>query len=177
MKRIGLNFDEFVELRFRPPAGMDCAGPGAEPAGNPPEQMFPMTVTVASDHLRLRGYACRPAMLEMLMESETISPAKPDAWAQADVEAAAQYFERCDILTPYTAMCQTLGCTYADFLRSLREAAERESVRYGRRVPQIDQYFVMHRVPPRGGADGHPAIISFTLADDIRERLERGEDV
>jgi hypothetical protein len=28
------------------------------------------------------------------------------------------------IYVPYAAMCQTLGCTYADFLRPLREAAE-----------------------------------------------------
>jgi hypothetical protein len=66
----------------------------------------------------------------------------------------------------------------------LREAAERESKAYRRNLPADDQYFVMHRVPPRGvtGPDGdlieiRPAVISFTLADDIRERIERGEDV
>jgi hypothetical protein len=41
-------------------------------------------------------------------------------------------------------------------------------------VPDDDQYFVMHRVPPR---DVNPAVISFTLCDDIRERLERGEEI
>ncbi|MEX2389882.1 MAG: hypothetical protein WD534_18545, partial [Phycisphaeraceae bacterium] len=95
-------------------------------------------------------------------------------WSQADVDAAAEHFEDCDMFTPYAAMCQTLGCRYVDFLRPLREAAEAESARYGRRVPDDDQYFVMHRVPPRGDS---PAILSFTLCDDIQERLERGEEV
>ena len=93
------------------------------------------------------------------------------------MDAAARHFEDCDLLTPYAAMCQTLGCRYVDFLRPLREAADRESARYGRVIPDDDQYFVMHRIPPRGGDAAHDAIISFTLCDDIRERLERGEEV
>ena len=64
-----------------------------------------------------------------------------------------------------------------DLLRPLREAADRESARYGRVIPDDDQYFVVHRVPPRGGDGGHDAILSFTLCDDIRERIERGEEV
>jgi hypothetical protein len=123
-------------------------------------------------------------MLEMLIENGVVTPAGPDAWSQADVDAAAEHFEDCQIFVPYAMMCVALGCRYADFLRPLREAAERESARYGRRVPEDDQYFVMHRVPPRGvtGSDGRlvdvkPAVISFTLCDDIRERLERGEEV
>ena len=32
-------------------------------------------------------------------------------------------------------------------------------------------------IAPRGGDDGHAAIISFTLCDDIRERIEHGEEV
>lgn len=175
MDRIGLTFEEYVDLRLKPPAGADRAF--QEAAEMQRDQMFPMALAAASTHLRSRGYDCRPAMLEMLVENGVVAPAKPDAWAQADVDAAAEHFEDCQIFVPYAAMCQALGCRYADFLRPLREAAERESARYDRRVPQDDQYFVMHRVPPRGGADGHPAIISFTLADDIRERLERGEEV
>lgn len=87
---------------------------------------------------------------------------------------AADYFEDAEIFTPYAAMCQALGCGYADFLRALNEAAERESQKYGRRIPADDQYFVMHRVPPR---DDRPAVITFTLCDDVRERLERGQGV
>lgn len=98
-------------------------------------------------------------MLEVLIHNKVVTPSSPDAWSQADVDAAAAHFEECDILTPYAAMCQTLGCRYADFLRPLREAAERESAKYGRQVPADDQYYIMHRVPPRGGDDGHPAII------------------
>lgn len=80
------------------------------------------------------------------------------------------------MFTPYAAMCQALGCRYADFLKPLRDAADRESAKYGRRIPDDDQ-FVMHRMPPRGGEGAHDAIISFTLCDDIRDRIERGEEV
>lgn len=138
------------------------------------EQMFPMNIAQASNHLRSRGYDCRPEMLELLIQNEVVTPANQNAWSQADVDAAAEHFEQCDMFTPYASMCQTLGCRYADFVRPLREAAERESAKYGRQVPADDQYFVMHRQPPRGDA---PTILTFTLADDIRERLERGEEV
>ena len=81
-------------------------------------------------------------------------------------------------------MCQALGCSYADFLRPLREASEHASQEYGRHVPRSDQYFVMHRIPPRAMSDESgavvgtaPSIISFTLCDDVRERLECGEEV
>jgi hypothetical protein len=181
MTRIGLTFDEYVDLRLKPLAGADQAFVRAAEAQQ--DGLFPMNLATASNHLRSRGYDCRPAMLEVLVREGVVTPASADAWSQADVDAAADHFEDCDMLTPYSAMCQTLGCRYADFQRALREAAERESAKYGRRVPDDDQYFVMHRVPPRGvtGADGKvtvkPSVITFSLSDDIRERLERGEEV
>ena len=171
----GLTFDEYVNLKVKPRAGADRAF--HEAADMERERLFPMTLVAASSHLRSRGYDSRPEMLDLLIRNEVVTPAAPDAWSQPDVEAAAEHFEQCEILTPYAAMCLTLGCRCADFLRPLREAADRESARYGRRVPDDDQYFVMHRQPPRGGEGGHDAIISFTLCDDIRERLERGEEV
>ena len=70
------------------------------------------------------------------------------------------------------------------FLRPLREAAERESKAYGWCVPENDQYFVMHWVPPRGQTDDEGNLagielsqLSFTLCDDIKERLDRGIEV
>jgi len=180
--RIGLTFDEYADLRLRPPTDADPAFRTA--AEMEREQLFPMSRASASGHLRTRGYDCRPPMLDVLVRNGVVAPADPDAWSQADVDAAAEHFEQCQIFTPYAAMCQTLGCRYADFERALREAAERESKRYGRQVPADDQYFVMHRVPPRGetNASGDlvelkPAVISFTLCDDIKERIERGEEV
>jgi len=120
----------------------------------------------------------------LLIEFEEVTLAEPDVWTPADVEFAASHFENCELFAPYTEMCITLGCRYVDFLRALRAAAERESRKYGRHVAACDQYFVMHRFPPRmvpessdNLADIKPAIISFTLADDVRERLERGEEV
>lgn len=154
MQRIGLTFGEVVELKTR--------------------HLLQMTLAAACGQLQARGYDCRPAMLELLIENDVVKPAGPDAWSQADVDAAAAHFEDCDLFTPYAAMCQALGCRYADFVKPLRDAAARESVKYGRQIPADDQYFVMHRQPLRGDT---PAIISFTLCDDIRERLERGESV
>jgi len=170
--RIGLTFGEYVELSLMPLAGADAAFRQA--AEMERETLFPMTTAQAAEHLRSRGYECKPQMLELLVENGVVRPSQPDAWTQADVDAAADYLEDAEIFTPYAAMCQTLGCGYADFLRALREAAERESQKYGRRIPADDQYFVMHRVPPR---DDRPAVISFTLCEDIRERLERGQEV
>ena len=177
MQRIGLTFAEYVMLTLRPRVGSDPAF--WQPAELEAE-MFPMPLVVASNHLRSRGYDCRPEMLELLVRNKVVTPAGADAWTLANVEAAAEHFEDCELYTPYAAMCQTMGCSYAGFLRPLREAAERESAKYGRMVLASDQYFVMHRVPPRGGDethDAHDAIITFTLCDDIRERLERGEEV
>jgi hypothetical protein len=172
MDRIGLSFDEFVELELTPRAGADAAM--FEAAELERQEMFPMKLVEVNTHLRSRGYDCRPMMLQMLIKNKVVKPADPDAWTPEDVEAAATHFEACDIHTPYALMCKTLGCTYAGYLRPLREAAVRESAKFGRRIPNDDQYFVMHRQPPR---ENTPAIITFTLSGDVQERIERGEEV
>ncbi len=168
----GLTFDEYVELKLKPYAGADhCFHEAAEQMR---DSMFPMPTVSASNHLRTRGYDCRPEMLDVLVKNGVVKLAEPETWTQEHVDAAADYFEDCSFFVPYAMMCVALGCDYAHFLRPLREAAERESQKYRRRLPEDDQYYVMHRVPPRGD---QAAVISFTLADDIRERLERGEEV
>lgn len=58
--RIGLTFDEYADLRLRPPAEADPAFEAA--AEMEREQLFPMTPEAASSHLRTRGYDCRPPM-------------------------------------------------------------------------------------------------------------------
>ena len=155
--RIGLTFDEYYELNLKPPVGADRAFQQA--AKMERDEMFPMPTSAASHHLRSRGYDCRPAMLDVLTKNGVVKLAKPDVWTQADVDAAADHFEECEIFVPYAAMCQTLGCSYADFKRPLREASERESQEYGRHIPADDQMFVMHRMPPRGDM---PSVLSFT---------------
>lgn len=182
MQTTGLTFEEYVDLQLRPPAYADKVFHRAAETSR--ERMFPMDQVDVSSHLRTRGYDCRPVMIDSLVRSGAVKPADPNAWTREDVDAAAEHFENAQLFTPYAAMCVALGCRYADFLRPLREAAERETKKYGRRVPDDDQYFVMHRFPPRGltGPNGElaeikPAVISFTLCDDIRERLERGEGV
>lgn len=143
----GLTFDESIKLTAMPLAGADPVFVQAVEEDR--ERMFPMKLVVAANHLRSRGYDCRPASLELLIRNGIVTPADADAWSQADVDAAA----------------------------------ERKSRKYGRRVRDDDQLFVMHRTPPRGvtGDDGSfqikPAVITFTLCDDIRVRLERGEEV
>lgn len=178
----GLSFQEFVELKLKPPAGADRAF--FEAAEQERDEMFPMRLVSAANHLRSPGYDCKPATLELLLEDGVVTPAAPDAWTQADVDAVASHLEDCGVLVPYAIACEALGCSYADFLRALRDAAERESLKYGRHVPADDQLFVLHRIPPRGvtGADGNlvevkSATISFSLMDDVRERLERGKEV
>ena len=182
MESVGLTFDEYLELKLRRRAGTILAG--FELPEDSPNDMFPMAVTVASSHLRTRGYDSHPAILDGLILNRIVNPSDRDVWTQADVDAAADHLEECEIFTPYAAMCQVLGCRYADYLRALREAADRESAKYGGRVRDDDQLFVLHRVPPRGVVDDEgqlvdikPADISFTLCEDIRERLERGEVV
>lgn len=172
MTRIGLTFDEHFDLRVKPRTGADPAF--HEAAQDERDRMFPMATVTASHHLRSRGYDCRPAILDALVRQGVVTPSQPDAWTEADVEAAALHLEDAGLYTPYSAMCLALGCRYADFLRPLREAAERESAKYDRPVQPDDQLFVMHRVPSR---ENTPAVISFTLCDDIRERLERGEEI
>lgn len=175
MTRIGLTLDEHFDLRVKPRAGADPAfHEAAQAAQAERDRMFPMATATASHHLRSRGYDCRPAILDALVRQGVVQPSQPDAWTQADVDAAADHLEDAGIFTPYAAMCTALGCRYADFLRPLCEAAERESAKYGRPVRPDDQLFTMHRVPPR---EDSPAVISFTLCDDIRERLERGEEI
>jgi hypothetical protein len=180
--RIGLTFDEYVDLKVRPHSVADHVS--HEAAEEESGQLFPMRTAAAATHLRSRGYDVRPSMLDLLVEDGVVKLAKKDVWSEQDIERAAEHFEDCDVFTPYAAMCQALGCRYAGFLRPLREAADEAARKYGRHVPNDDQYFVMHRVPPRGkfDADGNmvgttSSVISFTLCDDIRERLERGEEV
>ncbi len=119
--RIGLTFDEYVELRLKPPAGEDRAFHQA--AQEESQRMFPMTTVQAASHLRSRGYDVRPPMLDLLVEDGVIKLAQPDVWTQADV-VAADHFEQAGVFVPYAEMCRALGCSYAGFLRPLRQAAE-----------------------------------------------------
>ncbi len=180
--RIGLTFEEYADLRLTAPEGVDEAFHRAVEMER--EETFPMSARSASSHLRSRGYDCKQAMLDVLVTNGVVTLSEPGVWTQTDVDTAAEYFEDCEFYVPYATMCQTLGCRYVDFLRPLREASECASLKYGRHVPESDQYFVMHRVPPRGVTDDNGELvdvtsstISFTLCDDVRERLELGEEV
>lgn len=162
---IGMTWDEFRELRAK-------------------DEPFPMTRKRACEHLRTRGYDCRPEALDLLAENGVVAPSSRESWTPNDINRVATYYEHAELLTPYAAMCQALGCSYADFVRALREAARLASEHYSRYVPASDQYFVMHRVPARCVTDENdrivriqPSVISFTLCDDVRGRLELGEDV
>lgn len=179
--KIGLSYAEVVELVLTPTGSEEAFRQAVDMQL---ESMFPMTTASAAGHLRSRGYDVYRQSLELLVENGVVKPTQPDAWSESDIDAAAEHFEQAQILVPYAAACIVLGCSYADFLRPLREAAEEASRKYCRPVRPDDQLFTMHREPPRGVTDDagrlvdiRPARISFTLCDDIRERLERGEEV
>ena len=169
---IGLTFEEYVELKLMPPKPADRAFVTA--AEHMREEAFPMSLSQAAWHVRTRGYDCRPQSLELLVKQQTIEPADVDAWTRTDVDAVCDYFEQHGLYVPYAEACRVFGFSYVSFLRALKDAAERETAEYGIQVRADDQLFVMHREPPRDDKEG---VITFTLCDDIRERLERGEGV
>src|SRR5262245_15465057 len=111
----GLTIEEFVELKLKPPVGADRAFFDA--ADQERDEMFPMHLVSVANHLRSRGYDCKPAMLEILVEDGVATPTARDAWTQVDVDGVAEHLEDCGLLVPYAAMCETLGCRYGDFLR------------------------------------------------------------
>lgn len=173
-----LTSDEYVELRLMPRAGADPAF--REAAELERDEMLSMSTGVASNHLCSRGYDSRQESLELLIENGAVRLEAADSLIVADVETAADYFDEAGLLAPFAAMCDVLGSAYADFLRSLRETANRESQECGQRIPADDQYFVAHRVPAWRATDNagnlvriDPAVISLTLCDDAREPLER----
>jgi hypothetical protein len=49
-------------------------------------------------------------MLDVLVKNGVVKLAEPDSWTQADVDAAADYFEDCSFFVPYAMMCVALGC-------------------------------------------------------------------
>ena len=140
---LGLTFAEFVEFERKPLVRSD----------------HPLTLAEAAEHIRRRGYDCRPQSLCLLVEGKLIEPADC-LWTKEKIEAACDFFETQRFFTPYVEMCRVLGCRYRTFLKALRDAAKCESHKYGVRVLEDDQLFVMHRIPAR---DGNEAIVSFTL--------------
>ncbi|MDW8265307.1 MAG: hypothetical protein RMJ52_08235 [Gemmataceae bacterium] len=96
--RIGLTFDEYVDLKWW--AGLEGVGflkkePGKPPVFEPLEdnapaefQLFPMSTGQASGHLRSRGYDSRPEMLEVLVNNGIVKLSQPDVWTLAEVNAA-----------------------------------------------------------------------------------------
>lgn len=106
----GLTFDEYIELTAMPLAGADPVF--VQGVEEEREQMFPMKLVDAANHLRSRGYACQPASLEVLLRNGIVTPVDPNVWSQADIDLAAEHFED----TPYAAMCVALGVPLpADF--------------------------------------------------------------
>jgi hypothetical protein len=140
-----------------------------------------MTLVAASGHLMTRGYDCQTDMAETMIKNKVVTPEDPNALSLADVNAIAEHLENCGVYTPGATLCKIMGCTYADYLRSLQAAAERESLKYGQEVPAIERYFAMHRQPPHfkfsegGKLMTIPAAITFTLSDDVLGRIEDGD--
>lgn len=61
---------------------------------------------------------------------------------------------------PYSKI-RYFGCSYASFLRALKDGVDRESEKYCIHIRADDQLFVVHREPPR---DARDAIVTFSLS-------------
>jgi len=115
----GLTFDEYVVLRLRAPVGADRAFHQA--AEMERDRMFPMNTVAAASHLRSRGCDCRPQMLDLLVENGVVALSKPDGWTQTDVDAAAEHFEQCEILTPMRPCARrSAAATPISYVRCVR---------------------------------------------------------
>ena len=68
----GLTFAEYVELKLQPHSNADQAFHEAAEAER--DEMFPMSLATAANHLRSRGYDCKPAMLELLIQNGVVTP-------------------------------------------------------------------------------------------------------
>jgi hypothetical protein len=154
---IGLIFEEYVELKLMPPKHADRAFVTA--AEHMRDEAFPMALAQAAWHVRTRGYDGRPESLELLVKQQTVEPVDVDAWTRADVDAVCDYFEQHGFYVPYAEACRVLGCSYASFLRALKDAAERETAKYGIQVRVSG--LAPHRVP---GTDLGPCLLASGLA-------------
>lgn len=89
----GLTFDEYIELKAMPLAGADPVF--IQAVEEEREQMFPMPLVVAANHLWSRGYDCRPESLELLIENGVVSQADPDAWSRANIADGGESSRTC----------------------------------------------------------------------------------
>lgn len=82
----GLTFEEDIELTVMPLA---CADPVfVQAVEEEREQMFPMKLVVAANHLRSRGYDCRAASLEVLIRGARSAGAVAPAGSRKTAAAA-----------------------------------------------------------------------------------------
>lgn len=88
----GLTFDEYIELTALPLAGADPVF--VQAVEEEREQMFPMKLLVAANHLRSRGYDCRPASLEVLIRNSIANRDRHLAGDELELECLS-----CDKLT------------------------------------------------------------------------------
>ena len=96
---LGLTIDEFVRLGREPTLLSDQ----------------PLTLSDAAQHIRRRGYDCRPQSLSFLVEGSLVERVG-HLWTKEKVEECCEYFEEHEFFTPYVEMCRVLGCRYAAFL-------------------------------------------------------------
>jgi hypothetical protein len=68
---IGLTFDEYMDLKFRPHLRAERAFHQA--AEMERDEMFPMATVTAANHLRSRGYDVRPPMLDVLVKNGVVT--------------------------------------------------------------------------------------------------------
>ena len=82
--RFGLTIEEFVELERKPIARGDR----------------PLSIEEAAEHIRQRGYCCRPQSLKLLMKGKPLE-ASNRIWTQDLIESCCDYFEAHEFFTPH----------------------------------------------------------------------------
>jgi hypothetical protein len=141
--------------------------------GRPDE--YPKSTQDVVSELRCRGYDASVPVLNYLIRQEKVTPSREGRnyeWEPEHVEQVARYLEDQEAYTPAAVCNAVLGIDFEQYHRALRDAMDEVREEFGEvivPVNSVPDWFVMHVHPPRLKGDGY---VSFTLCDDVRERLE-----
>ncbi len=142
--------------------------------GEPDE--YPKNTEQVALELRSRGYDATVPVLNYLIKQELVKPDRGDGrnykWSAKDVEKAAAELDERQSYTPSAICNNVLGIDYAQYHEALRDAMDEVREEFGEVIVpanSVPDWFIMHVHPPRMSRDGY---VSFTLCDDIRERLK-----
>ena len=139
--------------------------------GEPDE--YPKNTAAAKTELRRRGYDATVPALNYLIRQGKVTPARDGSrnyrWLPQDIDLAAQELEARKAYTPLAVCAMVLGIDLVQYHRALHEAMDGVRKEFGQAIAPVRDWLIMHVQRPCLGRDGH---VSFTLCDDVRERLK-----